>query len=49
MYATTGCNAPPKTKAKMTISHDGQWYSQVPSGNNGMQDYVLVDEEDKMP
>jgi (2Fe-2S) ferredoxin len=48
MYATTGCNAPSKIKAKMIISHDRQWYSQVP-GNNGMQNYVLEDEEDELP
>ena len=56
MYATTGRNAPSKTKAINVsniemISPGGwrQWYRQVPSGNIRMQDYVLGDdEEDEM-
>jgi len=54
MYATTGRNAPLKTKAinvSETITPGGgrQWYRQVPSRNIRMQDYVLGDdEEDEM-
>ena len=58
MYATTGRNAPSKTKAisvsnieMTTPGRERQWYRRVPSRNNGMPDYVLRlgdDEEDEM-
>lgn len=58
MYATTGRNAPSKTKAinvtdfeMATPRGKTPWYRQVPSslGNNRMQDYVLEeDEEDEL-
>lgn len=57
MYATTGRNAPSKTKAiivsdiEMTTPRgERQWYRRAPLGvNNRMQDFVLGDdEEDEM-
>ena len=56
MYATTGRNAPSRTKAtnvsniELTAPGGGrQWYRRVPSRNNGMQSCVLGDdEEDEM-
>ena len=56
MYATTGRNAPSKTKAintsnvEMTTPRgERQWYRRMPSGNNRLQDYVIGDdEEDEM-
>ena len=53
MYATTGRNAPSKTKAinvsniELTTPGGGrQWYRQVPSRNNRMQGFVLGDDEE---
>lgn len=55
MYATTGRNAPSKTKTinvsnvEMTTPRGGrQWYRRVPPGNKGimMQNYVFGDEEE---
>ncbi|KAF8809521.1 hypothetical protein BYT27DRAFT_7187837 [Phlegmacium glaucopus] len=53
-YATTGRNATSKTikvidnsNIEMITPRGGtQWYSRVPSGNNGMQNYVLGDDEE---
>jgi len=54
MYATTGRNAPSKpTKVindsnieMITPGGGTQWYSRVPSGNNGIQNYVFGDDEE---
>lgn len=53
-YATTGRNAPSKTTKVIDDSNiemitpggRREWYNRVPSGNNGMQDYVIGDDEE---